>query len=323
MQGGTMRPKCATVAACVYGLVGMVAIALVMGCSPERKETPTRGRTTVLVSESMAPIMEQEQREFEDLYREAKIDARVTTTRDAIVQFFNVDSIKTIVASRPMNEEERSVAKRYQIDFAEYKIAFDGLAIVVHHENPVKQLRTTQLDSVFCGITTKWSQVGWKNSTTSIEICLPQQDAGEFEVMATKILHGAKFGPASKVVTSSSAMLEYVAGHSNSIGIVSVGRLGDYKEKVNVLELCDPNAPDSLGISGQYFTPHQAHIYRGYYPLTSDVYIYCRADMYSVASGFITFITSAPGQKIVLNNGLVPATMPVRLVELTNKSLQP
>lgn len=117
-------------------------------------------------------------------------------------------------------------------------------------------------------------------------------------------------------------MIEYVTSHPNSIGMVSVGWMGEYKDKAKIMELCDPDAPDSLEIRGQFFSPHQAHIYRGYYPLTSDVYIYSRADMYNVAAGFITFITSVPGQKIVLSNGLVPATMPVRLVEITNKSLQ-
>jgi phosphate transport system substrate-binding protein len=170
-------------------------------------------------------------------------------------------------------------------------------------------------------MTTTWRQLGWRSSPDRVAACLPDQNAGEFEVVATKIIHGQKFGPANRA-GSSPEMLSFVVNHPAALGFVSIGWLGDYKDKVKVLELSDPAAPDSLGIQGQYFTPHQAHIYRGYYPLTSDVYIYSRADMYSVAAGFITFVTSAPGQKIVLNDGLVPATMPVRLVEITDKALQ-
>ncbi|HMD14487.1 MAG TPA: phosphate ABC transporter substrate-binding protein, PhoT family, partial [Bacteroidota bacterium] len=68
--------------------------------------------------------------------------------------------------------------------------------------------------------------------------------------------------------------------------------------------------------------PVQAYLYKGYYPITRGVNIYSKADSYSVATGFTAFITSAPGQKIVLNSGLVPVTMPVRIVELTNKGTQ-
>jgi phosphate transport system substrate-binding protein len=38
-----------------------------------------------------------------------------------------------------------------------------------------------------------------------------------------------------------------------------------------------------------------------------------------VAAGFLAFVASAPGQKILLNAGLVPATMPVRLVQITQE----
>lgn len=303
-------------------LAAISAFILLCGCTPDRKETPTKGRITVLVSESFAPVLKQEQQEFMDLYKDAIVDVKVTTAREAVVQFFNVDSIRTIVVSRPLNAEERQVAKRYHLDFTEYKVAVDGIAIIEHKDNPVGQLRTTQLDSVFRGSVRNWSELGWRTTTASIGICLPDQNAGEFEVVATKILHGQKFATPANVVDSSPKMIQYVMEHANSIGIVSVGWLGSYKNKVKILELGDPEAPDSLGIRGQFFSPHQAHMYRGYYPLTSDVYIYSRSDMYSVASGFITFVTSAPGQKIILNNGLVPATMPVRLVEITNKSLQ-
>ena len=64
------------------------------------------------------------------------------------------------------------------------------------------------------------------------------------------------------------------------------------------------------------------NIYQQYYPLTRDIYIYTRADNYGVAAGFSAFITSAPGQKIVMSSGLVPATMPVRLVQTTSKPVE-
>jgi len=118
-------------------------------------------------------------------------------------------------------------------------------------------------------------------------------------------------------------MIVYVSRHPESIGLVSSCWLKQYPEKVKALAIMDPEAPDSLGIKGQYFGPYQANVYRGYYALPSEVYIYSRTDLYSVGAGFISFITSAAGQQIIVYNGLVPATMPVRLVELTNKGIQP
>lgn len=40
-----------------------------------------------------------------------------------------------------------------------------------------------------------------------------------------------------------------------------------------------------------------------------------------LGAGFTAFVASERGQRIVLKFGLVPATMPVRLVEIINEEL--
>jgi len=295
-----------------------VLIILFAGCMTERKETTTKGHVIVAVAESVTPVITQEKIQFEDLYPEAKVDLLTMTDREAVTRLFN-DTIKVIVLSRPLNPEEQQVAKKYKIEFQELKVAIDGIAILVNDKNPVTQLRTTQLDSIFSGTVNNWKAVGGKSG--SIELCLPDPNSGIFEVTGMKILNGKKFTTPSSAVTTSKAMLEFVSGHPDAIGMVGLNWVNEKKENVRLLELSDPNAPDSLNIKGQYFGPHQAYVYKGFYPLTTNVYIYSRSDMYSVGAGFSSFIASGSGQKIILNNGLVPATMPVRLVQLTNKGI--
>jgi phosphate transport system substrate-binding protein len=302
-----------------YGLV--IGLLLLNGCFKERKETPTKGHVTVLVGESVAPMMQQEEEKFEELYKQASIDINVMPSREALVKFFNEETTKVVVVSRPLNEEELAMAKQYQMKFQSFKIAFDAVAIIVNKSNPISKMRTTELDSVFRGIISSWKTVGWSTSSSSIAFCLPNQNSSTFEIMTTKILHGQKFAAAANVANTSKEMIDYVAAHPNSLGMVGLAWLNIYRDTVKVLELSDPYAPDSLGIRGQYFAPFQAHVYRGYYSLRRDVYIYSRTDNYSVAAGFITFIANVEGQKIIMKNGLVPATMPVRLVEVTSKEL--
>jgi len=292
----------------------------ILGCLKERTETPTKGNITVAVSEEVFPMVFQEKQKFESLYTNAHINLISTSAREAVTRLFN-DTIKLIVLSRAMNSEEREVAKRFNLDIAENKIALDGVAFLVNEKNPVKQLRTTQLDSIYRGLITKWYGVGGLKNP--IEIALPDANSGNFEIVGVKVLKGEKYSAPAKLVSSSEEMLKFISENPNALGMVGLNWLSQKKENVRVLELSDPNTPDSLGIKGQYFAPFQAHVYRGYYPVTREIYIYSRIDMYSVGAGFISFITSAPGQQIVLYNGLVPATMPIRLVELTNKGIKP
>lgn len=293
-----------------------VTLMLFLGCQEERKETPTKGQVTVVVAESVAPVIKLEKEKFEELYQQAHVELQVATTREAIARLFN-DSITVIISARPLNDEERAVQKRVNLTLGEYKVAIDAIAIVVNDKNPVTKLRMTQLDSLLSGSSKNWKEVG--GELAPIEICLPSRNAATYEVVGTKVLHGGTYASPAGIVKTSMEMLDFVSNHANGIGMVGLNWLSEKKDNVKVLELADPNAPDSLGTRGQYFGPHQAHVYRGYYPLSREVYIYSKADQYGVAAGFITFITSAPGQKIILNSGLVPATMPIRLVELTNK----
>lgn len=292
----------------------------IQGCLPERTETPTKGRTTVVSAEAVQPVIQQEKEKFEGIYRDAKVELLFSSSREAIARFFN-DSIKVIVTSRPMNEEERSVAQKYAIEIQEFRIAIDAIAFLVNADNPVSDLRTTQLDSIYSGKITNWSRLGGKNAP--IDIFLPDQNSGDFETVRMKVLRQKKFQAPANAAKSSKEMLELISGHPNALGAVGINWLSQKKDNVNILKLSDPAAPDSLGIKGKYFAPLQAHIYRHYYPVTRDIFVYSRADMYGVGSGFISFITSAPGQQLIVYNGLVPATMPIRLVELSNKGIKP
>src|SRR5690349_7232402 len=88
------------------------SLILFAGCQPDRKETPTKGHVTILVSESVSPVIKKEEETFEQLYPDAHVDLQVTSAREAITRLFN-DSIMVIVSSRPLNSEERAVQKRY------------------------------------------------------------------------------------------------------------------------------------------------------------------------------------------------------------------
>ncbi len=296
----------------------LAVFALAAGCQQEVKESPTKGTVEIPVAESVAPLLQQERQTFQELYPDAHVDLKVTSSRQALAWLF-YDSAKMIISARALNREEREAARQARLNLTEYRIAIDAVGMIVNAANPVAELRTTQLDSVLDGTVKSWSGVGGKR--TPIELCLPSRNSANYETVAMKVLHGKSIASPAALVHTSQEMLAFVAHHPNAIGMVGMNWLGEKNDTVRALKLCDPQAPDSLDIKGQYFAPLQAHVYRGFYPLTRDVMIYLRTDRYDVTAGFTSFLTSATGQKIVLSSGLVPATMPVRLVELTNKGI--
>ncbi len=58
---------------------------------------------------------------------------------------------------------------------------------------------------------------------------------------------------------------------------------------------------------------------QGKYPLIRDVVMIGREARSGLASGFMAFVASDKGQRIVLKSGLVPATMPIRIIEVNHE----
>ncbi len=201
-----------------YYIFTCVVIAAVWfaGCESERKESPTKGHVTMISSESVAPLIQQEKKTFEELYPQAHVELLVASAREAIARLFN-DSITVVVSSRQLNAEEREVQKRANLTIGEWKIAYDGVAVIVNSENALTRLRTTQLDSIFSGKITRWKSAG-SDLSSEIEVCLPNRNSGTFEFAVARILkNNDTLAPPAMVVQSSLEMINFVAKHQSAI----------------------------------------------------------------------------------------------------------
>jgi len=93
-------------------------------------------------------------------------------------------------------------------------------------------------------------------------------------------------------------------------------------DKDDSLSLSFTNKINTLAISQQYvndgsfYRPQQGFIYDKSYPFVREVYVISRETFPGLGSGFVNWICAEQGQRIVLKSGLVPATMPIRLVQM-------
>lgn len=301
-------------------LVALLPALIAPGCDAKKADTPTSGQVSVAVCEEVLPLIREEEARFEELYPEARVDLRPGPAREVIAALFN-DSVKMIISARALNDEERAARKASGLEVREIAIAMDGLAVIVNADNDVTRLTLPQLDSIFSGRIMDWGILGWRGGRGTISTCVPDRNSAAHEIFSAKVLNGRGFPARSRVTVSSPEMIAAVGADPSAVGIVGLNWMRNPPAGVRIVDLSDPSAPDSLGIAGKYFSPHQAYLYKQFYPLVRIVYIYVTPDSYGVSTGFTSFITSVAGQKIVQNQGLVPATMPVRLVELRNDVL--
>lgn len=255
---------------------------------------------------------------FQESYPKSTIVVAPVEAREAIANFIN-DSVRVIVTAREFNDEELGVLKRYpDIEWKGYKCAIDAIAVIGHASNQRRELRVSELDSIFDGTLARWRENG-----KLIDVVIGGVNSSVNEVFRKKILRDKPFASAAVKISRSDSLVGYIMKNPNAIGIVGVNWLKGVEDRLAVFALGQPGSrPDSTEPVGRYYPPLQAHIYRNYYPLTRPVYIYSRAYGVTVAAGFIGYVNSIHGQQRFLNEALVPVTMPVRLVETTSQQVQ-
>jgi phosphate transport system substrate-binding protein len=293
------------------------------GCTKQKtiEETPTHGTLRMAVSESHAKLVRAEAEQFMKLYPDAHITILPVQTREAFVHLLN-DSIFAVVTDRTFNAEEEKVASQSKTRYDSVLIAKDAMAVVVNLFNDLEMISKEQLVSILNGTRTDWSRLPGSGISGPIQLALTGVNSGAYELANAGFFHFDKPVAPNVRVNSQNEIVQYVASHLPAVGLVSLACLKDTselrieKEKVRAL--------DFIGIdsTGQKIRLrlHQANVYLGKYPLHFPVMMYVNSARSKLAVGFSGFVASPPGQQLILNRGLVPATMPVRLVQLTSGS---
>jgi len=276
----------------------------------EKKEPQSvlAGYITVLCPEEILPVMTEEAYTFMDLYIKSKILVLSSGTNQALAAIFT-DSAQVAVTTRPMSQVERERATAAAFDIYEYKVAKDGIAVIINQVNPVKQLTVEQVIKILVGKITNWSQVGGPN--LGIRVCLWDENSGTNAYIKDSILGAAEYTAKAVRFDGTEKMVKYMYENPGSIGMVSMARL---------YQLWSPLVEDirikSVAIgrtqTGPFIMPDARTCHDGSYPFVRAIYMYTARKPMGLDSGFISYVMATAGQKVLIGNGLVPITIPVK-----------
>lgn len=288
-------------------------------CRDEPRETPTQGTLAMISSEDVSPVIDLQVTDFTRAYTGAVITHRHSSARDAVVQLLN-DSVKLIVIPREFNDEERRVIAKNELDVTSTLIAYDAVAVVVNEGNRLTQVTTAQLRSFLDGSVTSWSAVPGSGLTGQVVVAMGEPNSAVSEYVKQRLNGGREFAPVVLPGATTADVIADVQKRRNAVGFVPQAWLKGLPESLRVLEVGDPAfRRDTTGTATEYYAPHQAYIHQGLYAMRRSVYVHTHNAGRGVALGFTSFAAAAEGQKIIVKNGLVPATMPVRLVQLSQQ----
>jgi phosphate transport system substrate-binding protein len=304
----------------IYPLAGLLMSLVACNSMGKRatNETPTRGNIKITVDESFQPIIESEVFTFTHLYPSAHITPSYKPEFDVINDFMN-DSVKVIVTSKKLSDYQIQYLRDSQIIARTTTYAYDALALVTNKENMDSLLNYNTVKDIFLGKIKKWKEVNPKSRLGDIRVIFDNNKSGNIRYF--KELFGVKDSLSGQffAVNNNPEVINFVSRNPDAIGVISVNWISDkddslsmsFTKKVNIIAVSQQYAND-----GSYYRPHQGFIYDKSYPFVREVYLISRETFPGLGSGFINWACAEQGQRIVLKSGLVPATMPIRLVQV-------
>jgi phosphate transport system substrate-binding protein len=283
-------------------------------------ETPTRGNITITVDESFQPLLETEIFTFTSIYNNAHITAQYKPEYDVITDYLN-DSVKLIVTSRKLTDNQIQYLRESLIVPRTITFAYDALALVTHKDNLDTLIAYNTVRNIFQGNITNWNQINPKSNLGNVRVIFDNNRSGNIRYFRELFEITETLPSNFYAVQTNPEVIEFVSNNRDAIGIVSVNWISDrhdsltmsFMNKVNVLAVSNQFLSDRT-----FYRPYQGSIVDKSYPFVREVNFISRETFAGLGTGFVQWVTAEQGQRIILKSGLVPATMPIRLVEVKN-----
>ena len=283
-----------------------LALLCLVGCAPKPTPAPaedsiTSGSIRIVSAEETYGIAAQVASDFMTRYPEATMTVDRASSRGAVRALFAAEC-QLAILTRELDPDERRAAVEGGLELNGYRFARGGLMIVVHATNPIENLALEDVRRIYKGEWQDWRDAG--GGRGRVTRVIQRLDADVTEAFLEQVMMGESIQAAVQTAESDSEAIAAVRRDAGSIAYVSLGAATDEVRVVRVANL--------RGLP--YVKPNAETVHRQEYPLTRSFFAYVRADGPSLANGYITYLTSNDGQRVVRDLGLVPTNVPVRFV---------
>ncbi|UII69451.1 phosphate ABC transporter substrate-binding/OmpA family protein [Pseudomonas sp. HN11] len=187
---------------------------------------------------------------------------------------------------------------------AEQVIAIDGLAIILHPQNPLNSLNTEQLAQIFNGEISTWEALGGVGGP--IHLYARDDQSGTYDTFKELVLRlrGTPLASGAKRFESSEQLSDAVSQDPQGIGFIGL----PYVRRVKAVAIVDGDSQPMLPLNSLIATED--------YPLSRRLFFYLPPSSRNPwAKALVDFSQSSKGQAIVAANGFIAQQVQAMAVE--------
>lgn len=226
-------------------------------------------------------------------------------THNAILNLIN-GKTDIIIVARKMSVDEKRYADSVGVALNEVPIALDALDFILNSKNSVGSLTVEQIQRIYMGKITSWSELGGAND--SIKPFIRNANSGSQEMMNELVMSSAgmpdwevSYADAEEMTLwSMFAVYQELRSYANAICFTP----HYYKEyMINPLEVAGVKTLEINNIA-----PNENSIKNKTYPFVAPVYVMINnnLDKNSMAYKLYQWLQTADGKKVITESGYVP-----------------
>ncbi len=304
-----------------------VLLIFISGCSQSSKkeknsDTPTTGAISIAVDETYSPVINDVLPVFHSLYKFAEVKARYLPEVDALNLLLK-DSVRLAIVSRPLSAKEMDFFHAKKFFPKIIPIAIDGIAVLVNPANPDTLFSVETIRKIMLGEITNWKQLNAKSQLGKTKVIFDNPKSSIVRFIVDSITKSGNLSSQLSSMQSNLDVVDFVSKNPDAIGLIGVSWVSNRNDPkslsfLNKIKVAGISVTEPA-VSENSFQPFQAYIATGKYPFTRFLYAVLSEPRPGLGTGFATFLASDKGQRIIQKTGILPYTLPVRLIHIAEE----
>jgi len=192
------------------------------------------------------------------------------------------------MSSRDVKSEEKDAFTAKGQELVEIVAGYDMIAVIVNKANGVRDLTVKQIEGIFTGDITDWSEVG--GTAGAISVYTRNTTSGTYKSFQEMAMDKRDYGSSTNKMAGNEQIADEVANNPNGIGYVG-------------LAYADKDGLRSVKVAGEPAKPS----HKDTYPLSRTLYFYTVGEPKGEAKKFLDWVTtSEAAAKVVHTVGFIP-----------------
>lgn len=273
-------------------LIFLMLVLTIVGCGKKNDATNNKS-FTIKGSDTMVQLMSLLSESYMKTNPENKISITGGGSGTGISALLN-GTTDVCASSREIEEKELSIGKAKNIVPVSVVIANDGLAVVVHKDNPINELTMEQVKKIYTGEYKNWKDLGGQDQP--IDVYSRESSSGTYKFFQEHVLNKKDYAKEVKLMPSTQTIIQSVSDSKWAVGYSGLG----YTKNANI---------KILGIkkdeSSPVVMPSDKTVLNKTYSIARPLYLMFNGEPKGELKKFVDFCISEAGQKIVEESGYV------------------